>query len=154
VIARKDLKGGGLDYLNESNSVLISDAVSLADAIETASMLRCPAPPTELLEKDSTKKLDACVRGFFKDKGEVFEGELRLASLDRALCSHLREIPREYCAKSTDDILCPNLLLKYFFENGFCDVSLGQRILVRALAPIAQKMVVFRKFKFIRNFAS
>ncbi|RAP38804.1 hypothetical protein DID80_02195 [Candidatus Marinamargulisbacteria bacterium SCGC AAA071-K20] len=110
IVARKDLRGGGLNYLNEKNSRLFStlqEAKSIfLDLIDNPE--NCQFDPEELRkvlgEEYNKNKFVEALRSLFKELNLEFEGSLDLEDLSNKLPSHIRTLPSEWTGGIQDQL--------------------------------------------------
>jgi glycosyltransferase involved in cell wall biosynthesis len=141
VLARTDLVGGGLDYLDRTNSRLFATLPEAADAlldlvdrdvrVDTASLA------AELAEEHSVPRLEAAMRELFEQRGLVFEGPMETSDLGRKLPSHFRELPPRLRERWTNDLRSPEAALRY--AHMLVDSSPRRRAVAAARAAGARR---------------
>ena len=121
VIARSTLRGGGLDYLNSTNSRLFntpSEAYNcFTDLLDTypSSLFDTQGIQQEMCSVYTVPKLLEFFRKLFAENNMSFTGAIDVGDLDRALPSHLCRLPIEWRSEFTDDLNSRESC--YFFIN-------------------------------------
>lgn len=121
VVAYQELKGGGLDYLDDTNACLYSDLQEAQDAFITL-LDRMPLTiPAEELARDlrqdhTMAKLENALRAVFEGRGKPFYGSLVDADLSLALPSHLNMLPAEWRHPFTDDLRGPAAMAQFLLH--------------------------------------
>ncbi|MDF2529168.1 MAG: hypothetical protein K0Q57_48 [Gammaproteobacteria bacterium] len=158
VLARKNLIGGGLDYLNPENSCLFTDLDQAAEQLISMSQYpekyRFDATKIvdELSEKASIKKLKTALIDFYRYRGETFMGELNFENLDRTLPGHILSLPSYLRAAQTNDL--KSELAAYIYMESLCGRKTGTASLIKvcfALLPAKIKKLVIKLPVFIKS---
>jgi hypothetical protein len=122
VIVRDDMKGSGQDYLNEENSVILSELgeakYKLMNVINNIDQYHFDSSPlrNEICEEGAVPKLKSELEDLFADLGVPFEGDLRTAELWKCLPSHHTTVPRKYCRQNSSDLKSRRSLYLYSFS--------------------------------------
>ena len=120
VITCKNLKGGGLDYLNKANSLLIENFESMDETILkvyenldkynfNANKLR-----EELSEEHQIRKFKIELENFYYQKNEKWIDNCDFVNLDRKLDSHMITLNKKWVGISND---LNSVLSLYFLIN-------------------------------------
>lgn len=102
VIARSDLQGGGLDYLDEQNSRVFSTLDEACDAfIDVAQNPESYAfDPSylreDLAESHTAERLETELQNLFEENGLEYKGEIEKEGLAFKLPSHEPTIPKQF----------------------------------------------------------
>jgi hypothetical protein len=125
VIAKENLKGGGRDYLDQSNSIVISDLVEAPKILKNffenykGPKFDSKKMESELGEKQSAVKLESEIKKIFLNLGLPYEGEIDKKDLSRKLPSHTTLLPKKYRGDFADDLYSYVAAYKFLSElNG------------------------------------
>jgi glycosyltransferase involved in cell wall biosynthesis len=151
VITCKNLKGGGLDYLNEKNSLLIEDLNNMDVTILNlhsnlknydfdANILR-----KELSEEYQIDQFKIELENFYNKKKEKWIDNCNFDNLDRKLDSHLFTLNRKWVGPSND---LNSILSLYFFLNSI----LNKRNNFIIIVCIYILEIIFNFLKKIKNY--
>lgn len=120
VITCKNLKGGGLDYLNEQNSCLIDDLDRMDETILMANekidkfVIEEKKIREQLSAEYQVDKFKDSLKNFYKSKNIKWIDNCEFENLDRKLDSHQITLNKKWVGLSND---LKNLLSFYFFLN-------------------------------------
>lgn len=131
VIARKDLLGGGRDFLDQNNSELFESIDEAADIFidvhnNPDKYSFDPAYLRDSLYAPQTvPKFESTIKQLFQYYEEPFDGELYTSNLNFKLPSHELTLSKEYRKSGTNDL--KNQLAALKFIEYICDgdVSIG-----------------------------
>ena len=134
IITCKNLQGGGLDYLNKDNSLLIENFESMDETIlqlyqnlknynfDTNELRK------ELSEEYQVKKLKIELENFYHQKNEKWIDNCDFENLDRKLDSHMITLNKKWVGISNDlnSILSLYFLINFILnkKNNFFKTSL------------------------------
>lgn len=109
VVAKKHLKGGGRDYLDEDNSRLFTTPEQAATCfIELMEKHRPPHNVKQMItgmrQDHTVARFEQELRQFFATIDEPFEGALKLDNLHRNLPSQNALLPRTWTVDGQDDL--------------------------------------------------
>ncbi len=110
VVARRELSGGGLDYLNDSNSRLFSTldeaANSFIELLENPLTIDTTTLADAFSETVNIPKFEAGIKQVYNQLHEPFFGPLATTNLYRNLPGHANLLPREMVDPATmvDDV--------------------------------------------------
>jgi glycosyltransferase involved in cell wall biosynthesis len=138
VVVREDLKGGGRDYLDETNSFqfgTLDEAVEIFTEIaESEDVGFDPSYLRQSLSAEyTTDQLEAELRDVFDSLGEPFEGQIDTENLEFKLPGHVATLPDGIGSDTSNDLR--NLMQLYRFVEYATDADLpeGRLFMLRLL---------------------
>ncbi len=137
VVARRTLIGGGLDPLDDSNSILFDDLDEAADAFtailkgEVNPVPDVPAIRGRIGEEATTRRFVTAVQELFAELGVPWKGDMATDNLGRRLTSHVVDLPPRLRLSHT------NHLRSLQASHRFARELLGEKPAVAALIGLA-----------------
>lgn len=110
VVVKKQLQGGGKDYLNDTNSMMFTTLEEAADCfydliINEKWKNLIPTNQAETQSETYTiPKFKHVLETFYEEQNEPIEGEFILENLYKSLPSHQTLLPRSWCLSNQDDL--------------------------------------------------
>lgn len=109
VVVHEELKGGGRDHLDETNSLQFGDVEGAADAFQTIAESGAPSFDAEplrrkLVEEFTAPVFEERVREVYADLGREFRGDLETEDLAFKLGSHTVTLPASMRSGNTNDL--------------------------------------------------
>lgn len=137
VVVHEELKGGGRDKLDETNSLQFGDVNEAADAFQALAEGRAPefdAEPLrrQLVEEYTAPVFEERVREVYADLGRPYAGELETTDLAFKLGSHTVTLPESMRSGNTNDLPSREAFVR------FVDYKLGDG------TPLADRMTARR----------
>lgn len=118
ILARRNVRGGARDLLDETNSRLFSspeEAAARAIEILDSANFELPTPEleNELREENSIPRLMRELENLYRDHGMPLDGEIDTDNLDKKLPGHALLLPAEYRLSVTDDLASRRAAAKF-----------------------------------------